>query len=96
MKKTILTFALMTAFGAFMLTSYAASNTNTTSTVLCEGGHECDDKCKKNKKGKCAEATAESNDKAKASCCKKGEKSCHGKKSKSASKEKKGNTDPKS
>ena len=86
----------MTAFGAFMLTSYAASNANTTSTVVCEGEHKCDDKCKKNKDGKCAEAKAESNDKAKASCCKKDKKSCHGKKSKSATKEKKGNTDPKS
>ena len=82
MKKSILTFALMTAFGAFILTSYAAANTTTESTVVCEGEHKCDDKCKKDKNGKCAEAKAESGDKAAASCCKKGEKSCKGKKAK--------------
>ena len=91
MKKSILTFALMTAFGAFLLTSNAAPNTNSVSTEFCEGEHECDDKCKKNKKGKCTEAKAqnqgENAEKGKASCCKKSEKSCKSKKSKSTSKE---------
>lgn len=97
MKKTILTFALMTAFGAFMLTSNAATSAVSASTDLYEGGHECNAKCKKDKDGKCLEAKSEANTdgKAKASCCKKDEKSCHSKKAKSSSKEKEEKT-PKS
>jgi len=94
MKKSILTFALMTAFGAFMLTSYAASSVTTTSSEICEGEHKCNDKCKKDKDGKCAEAKAEGKDSAKASCCKKEKKkSCCAKKSESSSKEKEDKTD---
>ena len=81
----------MAAFGAFMLTSYAASSTNSASIDLYEGEHECDAKCKKDKKGKCTEAKAdakgENAEKGKASCCKKDKKSCKSKKSKSTSKE---------
>ncbi|MEQ8324859.1 MAG: hypothetical protein RIC15_00450 [Vicingaceae bacterium] len=98
MKNTVLTLALMTAMGAFIMTSNANSNAPATADITCDGGHKCDDKCKKDKDGKCSEAKASAENKgdenAKPSCCKKGEKSCHGEKGKS--KESKKELDPKS
>ena len=97
MKNAILTFALITTFGAFMFASNSANDVTNSTTIVCEGEHKCDDKCKKNKDGKCAEATAnKGEDKGKASCCAKdSKKSCHGKKGKSKKKETE-QTDPKS
>ena len=88
MKNSILTFALMTVFGAFIFASNSTSDVSNTNTIVCEGEHKCDDKCKKDKEGKCAEASAESADgeDKKACCSKKSKKSCHGKKSKSEDK----------
>lgn len=84
----------MTIFGAFMLTSYAASSVVTTSSEICEGGHKCTDKCKKDKDGKCLEAKSEANKDGKAGCCKKDKKkACCAKKSDSDSKEKEDTTD---
>ena len=93
MKNTFLTIALMTAFTAFTVTSYAFSSASASTSITCDGGHECDDKCKKGKDGKCDKVTtadAKGNKKAGHSCCAKGsKKSCKGdsKKAKKATKE---------
>ena len=84
MKNTFLTIALMTAFTAFTVTSYAFSSTSAPMSVTCDGGHECDDKCKKGKDGKCEHATADAkgNKKEAHACCAKSKKSCKGDKKK--------------
>lgn len=71
----------MTAFTAFTVTTYAFSNSIVSTTVTCDGGHECDDKCKKGKDGKCDKTTADAKgDKntSHACCSKKSKKSCKG------------------
>ncbi len=94
MKNTILTLALITSIGAFAISSQGIQSSPAESAVVCEGEHKCDDKCKKDKKGNCTEvkASAENKGETAKACCKKGEKSCKGKKAKI----KKGKTEPKS
>jgi len=78
MKKALLLFAMF----AFIGTAYTATASVENSVgIYCDGGHKCDDDCKKNcKKGKKACANKSS---AKKGCCAKqstaAAKSCHGK-----------------
>ena len=82
MKKTIFTFAMITALGAFTFASINSNDISTSTEIACEGEHKCDDKCKKDDNGKCAEAKGEKGE-AKSCCSKDKKKSCHGKKAKS-------------
>ncbi len=87
MKNTILTVALVTTFGAFMFASNTADDITNSTAISWEGEHKCDDKCKKDKDGKCAEAKADNKGEEKAGCCSKdSKKSCHAKKNKSKKK----------
>lgn len=99
MKNKILTMAMLVSLGLFTASSYASGIQFTISEITCGGGHECSDKCKKDKDGKCAEATEANKGKEgeKAACCsKESKKSCHKKEdSKDKSKDKE-STDPKS
>lgn len=91
MKNTLLTFALVTTFGAFMFASNSANDISISTNIVCDGEHKCDDKCEKDKDGKCAEAskTNSAEKKTKSSCYSKDSKnSCHGKKVKTKSQSK--------
>ena len=93
MNKNILTFAFLTIFSTFTIASYASSIGYTSPNTECDGGHECTDKCKKDKDGKCAEAKSKNQEGEKAGCCKKDDKSCKNKKEKHSQKNKKVSTD---
>lgn len=100
MKKTIYTLTLITAFGLFAISTNASNVISTEVVSIVDGGHECDNKCKKDKDGKCSEASTDANGKEgeKAACCSKADKkSCH--KDKASEKEKnnkKESSEPKS
>jgi len=93
MKNTILTIALITSFSAFTFASYNFAVTSGSTTIVCDGGHECDGKCKKDKNGKCVEAKADAkgDQNTAHACCAKGKKSCKGKEKKSDKEVKKEN-----
>ena len=101
MKKLFSTVMFMTAMGFFIVSANNLQSGVVSSDIVCDGGHECSDKCKKDKDGKCAEAgTADNKGKEgeKPACCSKESKeSCHGKKSDSKGKSKgKDSNEPKS
>lgn len=89
MKKTIYSLTLIAAMSLFSITSNASNLISTDIISIVDGGHECSDKCKKDKDGKCSETSSDvkGKDGEKAACCSKADKkSCH--KDKASEKEK--------
>ena len=81
MKKIFLTLTLLGSIGAFVIAANSISTEVVSSEVYCEGDHKCDDKCKKDKDGKCKADSKKSKGKDGKACC------AHGDKAKKDSKE---------